>query len=1186
MQSSPTSRPIDPAGTPAVGELLREQSDRWDTGDRVAVEDLVRGSPALADDPPRLVPLIVNEWMLRWDAGEHPDLADYQARFPHVADELARQFRAQAAFERADPNSHRTKEYAPTADAPFTPTLGGYRLIGEVGSGGMGVVYRAEQLSLGRTVAVKFLLAGRAARDRQIDRFLNEGRLLARLDHPNVVRVVEIGTADHSPYIVMEYVDGRTLAQNSGGQPQPLAEAVRWVELLARAVAYCHEQGVLHRDLKPANVLLTADGVPKLTDFGLAKALDPDGPGQLTRTGDVMGTPSYMAPEQAAGRPADRTTDVYGLGAILYELLTGRPPFEGESTLGVMKQVLETPARSPRRLRPEVSRDLETVCLKCLEKQPTARYLTAAALADDLRRTQLGESISARPVGPIERGWRWCRRNRGVAVTTTAVFLILLTATVVSLGFANEANRQAGRAESNATAAQQQRDAAFEARWRGVLNEVVGLRHGQRPGQRADTLQKLAEVLALAREGGPLSAEDHLRFSAEATSAYGLTELVAAEAWEGWTDGTAALRFSPDLSRYARLSEKPIEIRSSSTGALKTRFTNLNAPNVIVPNGTDHFFMIQPDPQARGEEVLVRRGPAAEKRWPVVWKHSGVHDICVRTDGKLAAFNRDLPVGPLVVVDGETGAVLHEVTARTGLGRGAYHPTKPWLLTRLEDVKDDGLAIVDTSTGKVAAEVKVNFYAGLSVWHPDGRRFAVAGDDRLIRVFDDRLAEQFTLPFRCTSEGIEVAYSPTGEYLVTSDWSREVRVCDGTSGRLLLVQALPLADGLALAADNALTPERDGSTLRRHRLAGRAVRSLALAPLPDDPFGAVVWNPDRSLFLATHGQGGRACAVHDGHTGKVFAELPRQHVPLWFEADGRAIVTAIDREPAGGQTDLIYRWPVDHTARTVGPPERVVQQHRFGLPGASADRSVAAFAHVVYPKGLREPPVTLDLSRHRGHDIRATAVSPDGRWAVLCSHHLGGSSLYDLKTRTWQAELWVGPGRAVFGPDGATLAVFGEVSGRLFRTSDWAAVRELPGNEGAYSPDGKLLAVSGATRGVPVGTIELIEAATGRTVSRFEHPTRSRVDPVGFGPDPAKLYLRVRDTRTLDVWDLRDVRRRLKADFDLDWDWPEFPPAAGPPADPEPWVVKGVTNWNRWLPKVGGVDWNRVLPSVSPPVKR
>lgn len=1189
MQSSPTPRYFDSAGTPAVSELLREQNDRWDTGDRVAVEDLVRAYPAIADDPPWLVPLIVNEWMLRWEAGEHPDLTNYLARFPTVADELTRQFRAQLELLRADRSDSGyevTREGGLTSKLTGTPSLGGFRLMCEVGSGGMGVVYRAEQLSLGRTVAVKFLLSGRAARGGQLERFLNEGRLLARLDHPNVVRVIEVGTADHTPYIVMEFVDGQTLARHAAGRHLPVPEAVRWVELLARAVAYCHEQGVLHRDLKPANVLLSTDGAPKLTDFGLAKALDPEEPGQLTRTGDVMGTPSYMAPEQAAGRPADKTADVYGLGAILYELLTGRPPFEGENTLAVMKQVLESPARSPRRLRPDVPRDVDTVCLKCLEKQPAARYPTAAALADDLRRLQIGESISARPPGPIERGWRWCRRNRGVAIPAAAVSLVLLTATAVSLGFANEANRQAGRAESNATAARQQRDAAVEARWRGVLNEVVGLRHGQRPGQRSEALAKLGEALAVAREGGALSAEDHLRFSAEATSAYGLTELVAADEWQGWTDGTRAVRFSPDLSRYVRQSEKPLEIRSSSTGALKTRFTNLNAANVIVPNGTDHFFMIQPDPQARGEDILVRRGEAAEKRWPVVWKHSGVHDICVRTDGRLVALTRGLPVGSLVVVNGETGAVLHEVSARTGLGGGAFHPSKPWLLTRLEDVKDDGLAIVDTSTGKVAAEVKVNFYAGLSAWHPDGRRFAVAGNDRLVRVFDDRLAEQFTLPFRCTSEGIEVAYSPTGEYLVTSDWSREVRVCDGTSGRLLLVQALPLADGLTLAADNALTPERDGNTLRRHRLEGRAVRSLALAPLPDDPFGAVVWNPDRSLFVATHGQSGRACAVHDGHTGKVLAELPQQHVPLWFEADGRAIVTAIDRDPAGGRTDLIYRWPVDSTARTVGPPERVVQQHRFGMPGASADRSVAAFANILYPKGLSEPPVALDLSKHRGHDIRATAVSPDGRWAVLCSHHLGSSCLYDLKTRAWQAELWVGPGRAVFGPDGATLAVFGEVSGRLYRVSDWGVIRELPGNEGAYSPDGKLLAVSGATRGVPVGTIELIEAATGRTVTRFEHPTRSRVDPVGFGPDPAKLYLRVRDTRTLDVWDLRDVRRRLKADFDLDWDWPAFAPAADPPADSKPWAVKGVTDWNRWLPKVDGVDWNRVLPPVPPPVKR
>ena len=1173
---TPSSNQVPIAESPArqLHGLLAEQNDRWDAGERVLVADLLFTHPALADDPTRLVPLIVNEWMLRWECGDRPDLADYQARFPLVAGELARQYHAQVAFERADPTDSfpdATTDPAPGTAGPFPPTPSGYRLLGEVGSGGMGVVYRAEQVSLGRTVAVKFLLAGRSARGGQVERFLNEGRLLARLDHPNVVRVIEVGTADRSPYIVMEFVDGRTLARHAAGRPQPLDDAVRWVELLARAVAYCHEQGVLHRDLKPTNVLVTADGVPKLTDFGLAKALDPDGPNQLTRTGDVFGTPSYMAPEQADGRHADRTADVYGLGAILYELLTGRPPFEGGNTLEVMKNVLERPVRSPRQWRPEVSADAETICLKCLEKNPAARYPTAAALADDLRRMQLGESISARPVGPVERGWRWCGRNRRVAVTVGVVFLTLLTAAVVSLGFAGEAGHQAA-------SAQRERDAAVEARWRGMLNEVVGLRHGQRTGQRAAALAVLTEALALAREGRPLSEEDTLRFAGEATSAYGLTELVADGEWDGWDPGTTALRFAPDLTRYARLSDKPLELRRVPTGQLTIRFTNIHTPNVFLPTGTDHFFAIHPDRTTPGASIVTRRGPDAEKRWPVLWKQLGVRDTSIRADGTAAAFNRESD-GTLAIVNGETGAVLHELKAKTALGHGAFHPIRPWVLTRWEDDEKNGLAVVDTATGKVVCEKRVEFFSELSVWHPDGRRLAVVGEDRIVRVFDDQLTELFALPFRLTSGGGQPAFSPTGEFLVTHDWSRELRVCDGISGRLLLVESMPLADELRVGVGNALTPERDGSVLRRFSLTGRTVRPLTLAPHPDDPFGVVVWNPDRTLFVATHGLDSWVSAIHDGHTGKVLAELPHQHIPLWFEADGKAFLTAIDKEP-GGKTDLLYRWSVDRPARTVGPPEVVTRQHRHGAPGTSADRSVVAFANIVYRNGLDKPAVALNLSKHRGHDIRAAAVSPDGRWVVLCSHQLGSSCLYDLRTLTWTAELADGPGRAVFSPDGSTLAVFGEVSGRLFRTSDWGLIRELPGNEGTFSPDGALLAVSGATRGVPVGTIELIAAATGRTVTRFEHPTRSRVDPVGFGPDPAKLYLRVRDTRTLDVWDLRDVRSRLKADFDLDWNWPALLPAGESPADPLPWTVQGTIDWKRV--RLGGdrLDCNRVPPQT------
>lgn len=288
-----------PPGRP-LAELLAAQNGRWDEGERATVERLLAEHTELAGDPTRLIPLIVNEWLLCWETGTRPELAEYQARFPEHAAELARQYAAQLAFEQVGNESFHhavTKVPGDTRPTPHVPAPVGYRIVSEVGRGGMGVVYQAEQLSLRRVVAIKFLSAGRTARDAQIQRFVNEGRLLARVHHPNVVQVYEVGSLDGSPYLVMEFVSSEPLDRRAGGRPQPLADVLRTVEVLARAVAHSHEHGILHRDLKPANVLVTSDGVPKLTDFGLAKALDSgDGP-ELTRTGDVMGTPSYMAPE-------------------------------------------------------------------------------------------------------------------------------------------------------------------------------------------------------------------------------------------------------------------------------------------------------------------------------------------------------------------------------------------------------------------------------------------------------------------------------------------------------------------------------------------------------------------------------------------------------------------------------------------------------------------------------------------------------------------------------------------------------------------------------------------------------------------------------------------------------------------------------------------------------------------------
>jgi WD40 repeat protein len=330
------------------------------------------------------------------------------------------------------------------ADAdPPPPGVPGYEVLGLLGRGGMGVVYKARHLQLDRIVALKMILAGSHAGPAALARFRQEAQTVARLQHPNIVQVFEVGTHDGLPYLVLEYVEGGNLAQQAAGGPQPPRAAAALVELLARAVEYAHQHGVIHRDLKPANVLLTAAGAPKLSDFGLARRAGA-APG-LTSTGAVVGTPGYLAPEQAGAQaPAlGPRTDVYGLGAILYYLLTGRPPVQAGTLAETIRRTLESDPVRPALLRPGIPRDLETICLKCLQKAPSKRYASARELAEDLRRFQAGEPIRARPVGWAERGWRWCRRNPAVATLGAAAVLLLLAVAVGSAVFAAEQGRAA-----------------------------------------------------------------------------------------------------------------------------------------------------------------------------------------------------------------------------------------------------------------------------------------------------------------------------------------------------------------------------------------------------------------------------------------------------------------------------------------------------------------------------------------------------------------------------------------------------------------------------------------------------------------------------------------------------------------------------------------------------------------------
>lgn len=430
-----------------IAELRCEQYDCWRRGERVPAETFINRDSRLQDNDDAILDLILSEVILREEVGEKPRVDEYVTRFPRLEGPIRRQFAVHQALNEDEQPSYRTLGdssaktiHGPPVHPSAGPTAaGGYELIREIGRGGMGVVYRARHIYTNRDVALKMILAGTHAGPRELHRFRTEAEAVARLHHPNIVQVYEAGILDGRPFLALELVDGVSLAKKLSGTPMTPRAAPHGLESLARAVHYAHLRGIVHRDLKPGNILVesgasSALGDPKtgepsspvtptmtpvlgnlkITDFGLAKLLDRTT--DATGSGSIIGTPSYMAPEQASGKTqqVSAATDIYSLGAILYEMLTGRPPFRGQTQLETLEHVRDREPIPPTQLQPSVPSDIESICLTCLQKNPTERYQTAEALADDVRAFLTGRPFHARPFSRWRSVTKWAGRHRSI----------------------------------------------------------------------------------------------------------------------------------------------------------------------------------------------------------------------------------------------------------------------------------------------------------------------------------------------------------------------------------------------------------------------------------------------------------------------------------------------------------------------------------------------------------------------------------------------------------------------------------------------------------------------------------------------------------------------------------------------------------------------------------------------------